>query len=129
MFTGGFSLWHLLILAFIGLLVFGRRLPEVGRSLGKGITEFKKGLKDVSDEVTGPAEQAPPQQMGYNRQMPPGQGAPAQYQQQAQPYGAQPYQQQPLPPAQRPQPTARIEPQRPVQASPGVRVGRDDMID
>src|SRR5882762_4132318 len=40
----------LIILAF-GLLIFGKRLPEVGRSLGKGIVEFKKGLKGVEDEV------------------------------------------------------------------------------
>src|SRR5256714_13444315 len=40
-----------LIIAGIGLLLFGKRLPEVGRSLGKGIVEFKKGLKGVEDEV------------------------------------------------------------------------------
>jgi sec-independent protein translocase protein TatA len=40
-----------IIILVIGLLLFGRRLPEVGRSLGQGIVEFKKGLKGVSDEV------------------------------------------------------------------------------
>src|SRR5436853_1447663 len=40
----------ILILAF-GLLIFGKRLPEVGRSLGKGIVEFKKGLKGIEEEV------------------------------------------------------------------------------
>jgi sec-independent protein translocase protein TatA len=35
----------------IMLLLFGRRLPEVGKSLGKGIVEFKRGLKGVEDEV------------------------------------------------------------------------------
>ncbi|TVQ31977.1 MAG: twin-arginine translocase TatA/TatE family subunit [Phycisphaeraceae bacterium] len=43
--------WEWLIIGAIGLLLFGRRLPEVGRSLGKGIVEFKKGLKDIQDEV------------------------------------------------------------------------------
>ncbi|MGB9625282.1 MAG: Sec-independent protein translocase subunit TatA/TatB [Phycisphaerae bacterium] len=42
---------ELLIIAFIGLLLFGKRLPEVGRSLGKGIVEFKKGLRGVEDEI------------------------------------------------------------------------------
>ena len=42
---------ELLIIAFIALLIFGRRLPEVGRSLGKGIVEFKKGLQDTGDEI------------------------------------------------------------------------------
>lgn len=40
-----------IIILVIGLLLFGRRLPEVGRSLGQGIVEFKKGLKGVADEV------------------------------------------------------------------------------
>ena len=40
-----------IIILVIGLLLFGRRLPEVGRSLGQSIVEFKKGLKNVSDEV------------------------------------------------------------------------------
>ena len=40
-----------IIIAGIGLLIFGKRLPEVGRSLGKGIVEFKKGLKSVEDDV------------------------------------------------------------------------------
>ena len=46
----------ILILAF-GLLIFGKRLPEVGRSLGKGSVEFKKGLKGVEDEVEEAASQ------------------------------------------------------------------------
>jgi sec-independent protein translocase protein TatA len=40
-----------IIIAGLGLLIFGKRLPEVGKSLGKGIVEFKKGLKSVEDEV------------------------------------------------------------------------------
>ena len=42
---------ELLIILAIGLLLFGKRLPEVGRSLGKGITEFKRGLKDINDDI------------------------------------------------------------------------------
>ena len=42
---------ELLILGVIGLLIFGKRLPEVGRSIGKGIVEFKKGLAGVDEEV------------------------------------------------------------------------------
>jgi sec-independent protein translocase protein TatA len=43
--------WEWLIIAGFGLLLFGKRLPEVGRSLGKGIIEFKKGLKGIEEEV------------------------------------------------------------------------------
>ena len=56
----------LILLAF-GLLIFGRRLPEVGRSLGKSIVEFKKGLAGIDDEIknasnpTSEAHPPPPQ--------------------------------------------------------------------
>lgn len=40
-----------IILLVLGLLVFGRRLPEVGRGLGKSIVEFKKGIKGIEEEV------------------------------------------------------------------------------
>ena len=39
------------IILFVGLLLFGRRLPEVGRGLGKSITEFKRGLNDVVEDA------------------------------------------------------------------------------
>jgi sec-independent protein translocase protein TatA len=50
-FLGLDSPIHWIILAAIGVLLFGKRLPEVGRSLGKSLTEFKKGLKGIEDEV------------------------------------------------------------------------------
>jgi len=49
--------WELAIIAIIALILFGRRLPEVGKSLGKGIVEFKKGLREVQDEVTKTADE------------------------------------------------------------------------
>ena len=44
---GGMGEW--LLIAAVGLLLFGKRLPEVGRGLGKSIVEFKKGLKGEDD--------------------------------------------------------------------------------
>lgn len=41
---------ELVVLAILGLLIFGRRLPEVGKSLGKSIVEFKKGLAGIEDD-------------------------------------------------------------------------------
>ncbi len=46
-----FGWMEMTIVLVIGLLLFGRRLPEVGRSLGKGIVEFKRGLKDIGDDI------------------------------------------------------------------------------
>jgi len=43
--------WEWVALMAIGLLLFGRRLPEVGRNLGKGIVEFRKGIKGIEDEI------------------------------------------------------------------------------
>src|SRR5947208_710523 len=42
---------EMIILLIIGVLLFGRKLPEVGRYLGKGIVEFKKGMKGLEDDV------------------------------------------------------------------------------
>jgi sec-independent protein translocase protein TatA len=39
------------VIGIIALLLFGKRLPEVGRSVGKGIVEFKKGLQGIEDDI------------------------------------------------------------------------------
>lgn len=43
--------FELLVVLVIALLLFGKRLPEVAKSLGKGIVEFKKGVKGIEEEV------------------------------------------------------------------------------
>ena len=40
-----------MVIAFIALLIFGRRLPEVARSLGKSVNEFKKGMREFQDSA------------------------------------------------------------------------------
>jgi sec-independent protein translocase protein TatA len=48
----GIGWTEMVILGVIGLLLFGKRLPEVARNLGKGMMEFKKGMYDLQDEVS-----------------------------------------------------------------------------
>jgi sec-independent protein translocase protein TatA len=56
-----FSLTHVLILLVIALLVFGaRRIPEIGSSLGQGIREFKKSLKEMGSDQPQPPVPPPP---------------------------------------------------------------------
>ena len=52
-FTGT---WEWIIVVVVAVLLFGRRLPEIGRSLGRGIVEFKKGVKEVEDEIEDSSE-------------------------------------------------------------------------
>ena len=46
---------EMLIVALVVLLLFGSRLPSVMRSLGVGITEFRKGIKGEIDEEGNPS--------------------------------------------------------------------------
>ncbi|MBO6513597.1 MAG: twin-arginine translocase TatA/TatE family subunit [Phycisphaerales bacterium] len=50
--------FEMLVIGTVMLLLFGRRLPEVGRSLGQGIVSFKKGLKEVGDEINVQANES-----------------------------------------------------------------------
>ena len=54
----GLSAWELIIVLLIVLLVFGaKKLPEIGRGLGRGIREFKTGLthhEESGEVLTGP---------------------------------------------------------------------------
>ena len=52
------SIWEILLLLLVLLLVFGpKRLPEMGRSLGRGMREFKDSVtgKDKGEDETEPA--------------------------------------------------------------------------
>ncbi len=48
-FPGG---WEWIIIFLVILLLFGaKRLPDLARGLGKGISEFRKAAKEVSQEI------------------------------------------------------------------------------
>lgn len=40
---------ELLVVAFVGLLLFGNRLPSLMRSMGQSVTEFKRGLSSTDE--------------------------------------------------------------------------------
>lgn len=47
----GLGTQEIMLLLVLGVLLFGRNLPSLGRSLGKTVTEFKKGVKGLEDDL------------------------------------------------------------------------------
>ena len=65
------SIWHILILIAIVTLLFGsKRIPEMGRSIGKGIQEFKAGLREATSTDEPPPTSPPPPQQQSDRSLP-----------------------------------------------------------
>jgi sec-independent protein translocase protein TatA len=53
--------WHIVLLLLIALLLFGgKRLPEIGKSLGHGMREFKDAVTGTSEEPADPQPELPP---------------------------------------------------------------------
>jgi sec-independent protein translocase protein TatA len=53
--TGWASPWHSIIFALVVVLVFGaKRLPEIGRSLGTGLREFKQSVTTHHEQFDQP---------------------------------------------------------------------------
>ena len=65
----GLGPWEMGALLIIAVLLFGSRLPEVGRSIGKSIIEFKKGMRDLEGEVSrsGDSHSTAPKRPTTNR--------------------------------------------------------------
>jgi sec-independent protein translocase protein TatA len=43
---------EIILIALVVLLIFGgKKIPELMRGIGKGVSQFKKGIKDVDDEI------------------------------------------------------------------------------
>lgn len=54
-FLGG---WEWIVIVFAVLLLFGaKRIPDLARSLGQSIKEFKKGAREVTEEIQNAAEE------------------------------------------------------------------------
>ncbi len=51
LFIGSIGMTEILIIALIVLLLFGgKKIPELMKGLGKGVSSFKKGMSDITDE-------------------------------------------------------------------------------
>jgi sec-independent protein translocase protein TatA len=49
---GNLGAGEIILIVLVVLLLFGaKKIPELARGIGKGMSEFKKGLKDVEDEI------------------------------------------------------------------------------
>lgn len=71
-FIGGLGPLEISLILVVALLLFGKRVPEVARSLGKGIVEFKRGVRGIEDEVDEASRES-----SSNIQPPAGPGAPS----------------------------------------------------
>ncbi len=59
---GSIGIQEILLILLIALLLFGaKRLPEIGRGLGKGIREFKRASRDISDKIAEEADEEEPE--------------------------------------------------------------------
>ncbi|MGB5288252.1 MAG: twin-arginine translocase TatA/TatE family subunit [Ignavibacteriaceae bacterium] len=49
---GNLGAGEIILIVLVILLLFGaKKIPELARSIGKGMSEFKKGVKDVENEI------------------------------------------------------------------------------
>ena len=57
LFLGSLGSQEIIIIALVILLLFGgKKIPELMRGLGKGVSQFKKGMKDIEDEINAEPE-------------------------------------------------------------------------
>ncbi|MGM0652759.1 MAG: twin-arginine translocase TatA/TatE family subunit [Bacillota bacterium] len=53
MIGGKIGLWEIMLVLAVALVIFGpAKLPELGRSIGNGLKEFRKATKDLKDSIT-----------------------------------------------------------------------------
>jgi len=57
-FFGNIGPMEWIVIGIVAVLIFGKRLPEIGRSLGRSFVQFKKGLHDIDDDIGGRGDDA-----------------------------------------------------------------------
>jgi len=67
----GLGPWEILLIFLAILFLFGaKRLPEIAQNMGKGIREFKRAMKDTSNEIKGSIDSNEPKSTGATGQLP-----------------------------------------------------------
>ena len=57
LFLGSLGSQEIIIIALVILLLFGgKKIPELMRGLGKGVSQFKKGMNDIEDQINAEPE-------------------------------------------------------------------------
>lgn len=60
--VGGLAGWEWLLIVFVVLLLFGgRKIPELARSVGRAMGEFRRGREEIEREMREGAKGAPPE--------------------------------------------------------------------
>lgn len=67
MLPGGIGAGELLVVAVVAVLLFGSKLPEVARNLGKTYHQFRKGLSDLQSTMRVDLDSDPPPSRSTNR--------------------------------------------------------------
>jgi sec-independent protein translocase protein TatA len=61
LFGGSLGSGEILLVLVVGLLLFGsKKLPEIARSLGRALEEFRRSAREIRDEIMNAAETPPP---------------------------------------------------------------------
>jgi sec-independent protein translocase protein TatA len=66
-FLGPIGMPELVIILVVGLMLFGGRLPDVARSLGRSVHQFKRGLRDLKGEFDKAETDDPPASLPSRR--------------------------------------------------------------
>ncbi len=62
---GPFGIWEILIILVVVLLLFGpRRLPELAKNVGQSVREFRKGIKDIKNDIEADFDQERREKVG-----------------------------------------------------------------
>lgn len=78
-FLGPIGTGEMVFILIVALLMFGGKLPDVAKSLGRSVNQFKRGLKDLNDEVKAAdaPKYVPPRSLPREATAPPALVAPA----------------------------------------------------